>query len=113
MLPHPREGRPPQEVPPSTVPATVKQLDPTRVELEIAIPPEDLEVARNQAFRELSKKAKIPGFRPGKVPRGIFEQHYGRGLIEERALGNVVPAAYEKAVEELDLYPLDHPNYEF
>ncbi|MGH7660775.1 MAG: trigger factor [Vulcanimicrobiaceae bacterium] len=93
--------------------ATVKQLDPTRVEVEIAISPDDLEKARNHAYRELAKRAKIPGFRPGKVPRGIFEQHYGRGLIEERALDDVVPRAYSKAIEELDLYPVASPDIEF
>lgn len=92
--------------------ATVKQLDPTRVEVEIPISSEDLEKARDHAFRELSKRAKIPGFRPGKVPRGIFEQHYGRGLIEERALDDVVPRAYSKAIEELDLYPVASPDIE-
>ncbi len=92
--------------------ATVKQLDATRVEVEIAISPEDLEKARNHAFRQLAKRAKIPGFRPGKVPRGIFEQHYGRGVIEERALDDVVPRAYSKAIEELDLYPVANPDIE-
>ena len=92
--------------------ATLKQLDPTRVELEIAISSEDLEAARTHAFRELVKRAKIPGFRPGKVPRGIFEQHYGRGLIEERALDDIVPRVYSQAIEELDLYPVANPDLE-
>jgi trigger factor len=94
------------------VTATLKQLDPTRVELEIPIPPEDLEAARDHAFRHLVKRAKIPGFRPGKVPRGIFEQHYGRGAIEEAALDELVPRAYSKAIEELDLYPVANPDLE-
>jgi trigger factor len=94
------------------VTATLKQLDPTRVELEIPISPEDLEAARDQAFRHLVKRAKIPGFRPGKVPRGIFEQHYGRGLIEEHAMDELVPRAYSKAIEELDIYPVANPDLE-
>lgn len=92
--------------------ATLKQLDPTRVELEIPISPEDLEAARDQAYRHLVKRAKIPGFRPGKVPRGIFEQHYGRGVIEEHAMDELVPRAYSKAIEELDLYPVANPDLE-
>jgi trigger factor len=92
--------------------ATLKQLDATRVELEIPIPPQELEVARNRAFHELVKRAKIPGFRPGKVPRGIFEQHYGTGMIEQRAMEEIVPQVYEKAIEELDLYPLANPDVE-
>ena len=94
------------------MPATLKQLDPTRVELEIAITPEELEAARTHAFHELSKKAKIPGFRPGKVPRALFEQHYGRGIIEEHALDDVVPRAYSRALEEHDLFPLANPDLE-
>jgi trigger factor len=94
------------------VSATVKQLDPTRVELEIPISDEDLEAARDQAFRHLVKRAKVPGFRPGKVPRGIFEQHYGRSLIEEHALDELVPRIYSQAIEELDLYPVANPDLE-
>jgi trigger factor len=94
------------------VTATLKQLDPTRVELEIPISTEDLEAARDEAYRHLVKRAKVPGFRPGKVPRGIFEQHYGRGVIEEHALDELVPRAYSKAIEELDLYPVANPDLE-
>ncbi len=92
--------------------ATLKQLDPTRVELEIPISAEDLEAARDEAYRHLVKRAKVPGFRPGKVPRGIFEQHYGRGVIEEHALDDLVPRAYSKAIEELDIYPVANPDLE-
>ncbi len=92
--------------------ATLKQLDPTRVELEIPISTEDLEAARDEAYRHLVKRAKVPGFRPGKVPRGIFEQHYGRGVIEEHALDELVPRAYSKAIEELELYPVANPDLE-
>ena len=92
--------------------ATLKQLDPTRVELEIPISTEELEAARDEAYRHLVKRAKVPGFRPGKVPRGIFEQHYGRGVIEEHALDELVPRAYSKAIEELDIYPVANPDLE-
>jgi len=94
------------------VTATLKQLDPTRIELEIPISTEELEAARDEAYRHLVKRAKVPGFRPGKVPRGIFEQHYGRGVIEEHALDELVPRAYSKAIEELDIYPVANPDLE-
>jgi trigger factor len=53
------------------------KLAPTQVELEIPISAEELQAAEDRAFRKLSKNAKLPGFRPGKVPRKIFEQTYG------------------------------------
>ncbi len=92
--------------------ATVKHIDPTQVELEISVPQEDLESARERAFRELSRNARIPGFRPGKVPRRIFEAQYGTAQIEERAMDAVVPDAYTQAVRENDLDPLERPTLE-
>lgn len=92
--------------------ASVKHLDPTRVELEIPISPEELEAARERAFRKLVKNVKIPGFRPGKAPRKVFEAQYGSGVITERAMEEVVPQAYERALMENGLDPLDRPELE-
>ena len=92
--------------------ATVKHLDPTQVELEIAIDRAELDKARERAFRQLVKNARIPGFRPGKAPRKIFEAQYGTAAIEERAIDAVVPQAYNKALEENSLDPVEQPQVE-
>jgi FKBP-type peptidyl-prolyl cis-trans isomerase (trigger factor) len=72
------------------VSSTVKSLDPTQVELEISITPEEFTAAQDAAFRALVRKAKIPGFRPGKVPRKIFENAYGTDGIVDRALDDLI-----------------------
>ncbi|MFY9779716.1 MAG: trigger factor [Candidatus Baltobacteraceae bacterium] len=92
--------------------ATVKHLDPTQVELEIAISEAELASARERAFRQLVKNARIPGFRPGKAPRKIFEAQYGSAVIENRAMEAVVPEAYSRALEENGLQPVDEPQME-
>ena len=92
--------------------ATVKHLDPTQVELEISISNEELDAARERAFRELVKNVRIPGFRPGKAPRKIFEAQYGTSGIQERAMESVVPTVYSKALQENDLEPVDRPQME-
>ena len=92
--------------------STLKRVDPTQVELEIAIPADDLERARERAFREISKNAKIAGFRPGKVPRKIFEANYGTQAIEERARDAVLNAAYQKALEDNALEPVAQAKVE-
>ena len=92
--------------------ATLKKLAPTQVELEISISEGELDAARERAFRKLAKSARIPGFRPGKVPRKIFEQQYGTDAIAERAMDEVVPEAYSKALKEHDLDPVDRPQME-
>ena len=94
------------------MPSTLKPLDPTQVELEISISPEEFDAAQDAAFRTLSRNAKVPGFRPGKVPRKVFENTYGTSRIVERALDDLVPAKYAAAVEEHKLEPVARPQME-
>jgi trigger factor len=92
--------------------STLKRLGPTQVELEFGIPAADLERAREQAFRELSRNVRMPGFRPGKVPRKVFESAYGTAGIEERAFDKLLPAAYERALEEAAVEPVEQARIE-
>ena len=79
----------------------------------IPISPDEMRQAEERAFRRLAKSAKLPGFRPGKVPRKIFEQTYGAETIRNEAMEDVVPAVYAKAVREHDIDPVDRPKMEF
>jgi trigger factor len=94
------------------VPSTLKPLDPTQVELEISITPEEYTAAQDAAFRKLVRIAKIPGFRPGKVPRKIFENAYGPQGIIERALDDLLNTKYPAALEEHGIDPLTRPTVE-
>lgn len=94
------------------MPSTLKSLDPTQVELEISITPEEFSAAQDAAFRKLVRTAKIPGFRPGKVPRKIFESAYGPQGIIERALDDLLNTKYPAALEEHNLDPLTRPTVE-
>jgi len=92
--------------------SSLTKLAATQVELEIPISDEELRAAEDRAFRNLSKNAKLPGFRPGKVPRKIFEQTYGAEMITSQAMEDVVPEVYAKAVREHDLDQVDRPKME-
>jgi trigger factor len=92
------------------VPTTLKSLDPTQVELEISITPEEYAAAQDAAFRQLARNAKIKGFRPGKVPRKIFESNYGTATILERALDDLLNTKYPAALEEHNIDPLTRPT---
>ena len=91
---------------------TLKQLDPTQVELEISISPEEFSAATAAAFKKLSRTAKVPGFRPGKVPRKIYEQQYGTARIVDEALEELVPEKYSQAIYEYKLAPIARPQME-
>ncbi len=94
------------------MPSTLKSLDPTQVELEISITPEEYSAAQDAAFRKLVRTAKLPGFRPGKVPRKIFENAYGTATILERALDDLLNTKYPAALEEHGIDPLNRPSVE-
>ena len=92
--------------------ATIKHLDPTAVDLEITISAAEFAQAEEDAFRHLARKARIPGVRPGKAPRRVFEAQYGHQTIHEKALEHVVPEAYSRAIREHELDPIDRPQLE-
>jgi len=92
------------------VTASFQKLGPTQVELDIQVSSSDLDLARERAYRKLVKQFRIPGFRPGHVPRRIFEQYVGAARIEEEAMEDVVPAAYAGALREHSLEPVAQPK---
>lgn len=82
------------------------------VRLEVELPPEDLARAIDEAVRRLGKRTKIPGFRPGKAPRGMLEAVLGPTAVLDEAVEQVVERAYRKALAETDLVPLGEAKVE-
>ncbi|MBA4496280.1 trigger factor [Paenactinomyces guangxiensis] len=66
--------------------------------------------ALDQAFKKVVKKVNVPGFRKGKVPRRIFEQRFGVEALYQDALDIMLPEAYQAAVEETGIEPVDRPE---
>ncbi|MGA8532650.1 MAG: trigger factor [Candidatus Tumulicola sp.] len=87
-------------------------MTPTQVELEIPIGSDEMAAAEHRAFGALVKNVRLAGFRQGKVPRKIFEQNYGSDAITQRAVDEVVPEVYAKALREHDLAPVARPKVE-
>jgi len=90
--------------------ATAEKIDTNRVELEVELEPERLSRVMDQAYRRLVKKASIPGFRPGKAPRKVFENYYGKQLLYEDALERLIPEAYLEAVKDTGIQPVSQPE---
>ena len=78
--------------------------------LEISVSPERLEEGLMKAYLKNVKKFNIPGFRKGKAPRKIIERYYGEGVFYEDAINIVCPDAYNEAVKEHNLEPVDRPE---
>ena len=80
------------------------------VTLEITIEKAKFDEAMEKAYKKNVKHIQIPGFRKGKAPRKFIEKMYGEGVFYEDAINFVCPDAYEAAVEENKLSPVDRPE---
>ena len=78
-------------------------------EVVIKIDGEAWTKALDQAFKKKQKTAKVDGFRKGKVPRDIYEKHFGKESLFIDAADSVLQDAYTKAMEESKLVPVVQP----
>jgi trigger factor len=90
----------------------VEELSPTRVRLTVEVPFEELKPSLDHAYREVGRQVRIPGFRPGHVPRQVLDQRVGRGAVLEHAINEAVPELYAKAVQDAQVTALGQPEVE-
>ena len=64
----------------------------------------------DQAFDKTKKTLSVPGFRKGHIPRQIFNRMYGEEALYQDALNIVLPEAYEAAIKEAGIEPVDQPQ---
>ena len=76
------------------------------VVLEVELPAERLTRAVDEAVRHLSRRTRVPGFRPGKAPRALLERQLGPGAVLDDAVDHLVQEAYREALRQEDLLPL-------
>ena len=88
----------------------IEKKEKNQVELTISIDKEEFEKALERAYRKNVGKMTVPGFRKGKAPRKIIEKLYGEGVFFEDAVNMCYPQAYDSAVEESKIQPVDHPQ---
>jgi trigger factor len=78
--------------------------------LEIELPEERLSRAIDDAVRRLSRRVKVPGFRPGKAPRPVLERHLGPGAVLDEGVEHLVSDAYREALVQEDILPLTNAD---
>jgi trigger factor len=88
---------------------SVEELSPIERKLHIEVPPDQVEAELKRAYAELGRRVKIPGFRPGKVPRRILEQRY-RAEVEADVTQRVVEINYLRAVSEKKVDVVANPK---
>lgn len=81
----------------------------TRKDLVVEIPAERLDAEIGRVTARYSKAAKLPGFRPGKVPARVIKQRF-RGEILQDAAEHLVSHAVQDALAERSVQPVDTPQ---
>ena len=92
--------------------SAVEKLSPTRVKLSIEVPFAELAPHIDGAYKSLSEKINIPGFRKGKVPSAMIDQRVGRAAVLDEAINASLPTFYSQAAKDNDVLVIGRPNVE-
>lgn len=84
-----------------------QSLSDHELSIQVTVEPDRMEQAMDAAYRRLVKRYKVPGFRPGRAPRSVFERHVGRDTLWDEAVEAVVPSAYRQALKETGVEPYE------
>ncbi len=82
-----------------------KLLEDHQMQLTVEVESERMEASKRRAARQLAKRGKIPGFRPGKAPYDVVVRQYGEEAVVEQAMDMLVDEVYPKLLEEAELKP--------
>ncbi len=93
--------------------ASAEPVEGNRVRLSVEVEESEVDQAVDSMIRSLSRQARVPGFRPGKVPRKVLEARMGGlGVIRGEALREALPDFYAQAVLDARLDPITPPEIE-
>lgn len=81
------------------------ELGPMKRALKIEVPADEVNLRFVQAYSELNRQVRIPGFRPGKAPLQLLEKRYAK-TIEEDVIRSLVPDYYDRAIRQAGIVPV-------
>lgn len=91
--------------------ATAAPEEGNKVRLSIEIDEAEIDQALDEVMRRLSREVRVPGFRPGKVPRRVIEARMGgASAVRGEALREALPDFYAKAVTDTEVDPIAAPE---
>lgn len=89
----------------------VSDIKPSVKRFKIEVPLDVLNKEIEKAYRDISTSVEIKGFRKGKVPRKVLEQHYSK-RIESNVLQRIIPDSYKTVIKDYNIRPIDQPQVE-
>ena len=88
---------------------TVSDIDACTKRLEVAVPRAEVADEIERAYRRLSGRVKMKGFRKGKIPRRVLERYYGEE-VQAEVLNHVISTSYRSLLEDRGMRPVGEPN---
>jgi trigger factor len=88
--------------------ANVEEISSIKKKVSIEIPEDQVAKEVESLYKDLGKKAKIKGFRPGKVPRDILERYF-KDYVKAEVIQKLIQDTYPQALSEADLQPVSPP----
>ncbi len=91
--------------------ANAEPVEGNRVRLSIEVDRSEVDDALDATVRRLGRQVRVPGFRPGKVPRQILEARLGgSAALRQQAINDLLPEVYAQAVADTELDPIAAPE---
>jgi trigger factor len=91
--------------------ASIEQITPVKKRLTVEVNAEEVNRKIEEAYKELKKRAKVDGFRPGKVPRNILQRYFGDQVTQDVKRG-LLSETLPQAFEETKIFPVAMPVIE-
>ena len=90
---------------------TIEDLSPVEKRVEFELPWSDVVPKLEKAYDSLRRGVRLPGFRPGKVPRALLEKMYKR-QVEDEVARDLVEHSIGQAIRENQIQPVAPPTVE-
>ena len=91
---------------------SAEPIENSQIALNVEMEGAELDEYLDKAYHRLVRKVSVPGFRKGKTPRGVLERHVGKDTLFQEALEQLVPKAYEEALESQEIDAIAQPQIE-
>lgn len=87
----------------------VERVDPLRRRLAVEVPAEEVAAEIEKLYAELSRSAKVPGFRPGRVPRHVLERLFG-DRVRAEVFAKLIQHSYSEVIEDRQIEAVGQPE---
>ena len=91
---------------------SVERVDETTVKLSVTVEAERIAQAIDEAAQRLGAQVKVPGFRPGRVPRRVLETRFGKDALVQEAVSTALPQLYAEAAQAEQLEVVGAPEFD-